>query len=185
MGKNKLTFEEIFEQNERRIHYHIHRLNIHDTHHEFYQEGLCAMWNAYEKYQPDKGPLATYFNFMIRSRMIDLIRRKNRERAKTDRLIKEKTEQFLDGNHYRNSGNFYPLVRTSEDYADMEAILRDAKDYLSGNQWKWVKYFIIEDMPVKEIAEQEDVSVDAVKSWGREARRKLQAEHRHNQSETT
>lgn len=46
------TFEEIFEQNKRRIHYHIHKLRIDDQHHEFYQEGLYVMWNAYQAYQP-------------------------------------------------------------------------------------------------------------------------------------
>ncbi|MBP1970770.1 hypothetical protein J2Z83_002906 [Virgibacillus natechei] len=32
MGKDNVTSEEIFKQNERRIHYHIHRLNIRDPH---------------------------------------------------------------------------------------------------------------------------------------------------------
>lgn len=50
MEKGKITFEDIFKQNERRIHYHIHRLNIRDSQQEFYQEGLVAMWNAYETY---------------------------------------------------------------------------------------------------------------------------------------
>ncbi|WP_296361118.1 sigma factor-like helix-turn-helix DNA-binding protein [Virgibacillus sp.] len=45
---------------------------------------------------------------------------------------------------------------------------------LSKNQWTWLKLFIIEDMTTKAIAEREGVSVDAVKSWGKEARKKLQ-----------
>ncbi|QKY70206.1 sigma-70 family RNA polymerase sigma factor [Lentibacillus sp. CBA3610] len=75
MEKGNITFEEIFNQNERRIYYYIHRLNIQDPHQEFYQEGLVAMWNAYEKYRPEKGPMATYFNYIIRNRMIDLMRK--------------------------------------------------------------------------------------------------------------
>ncbi|MGG4181292.1 sigma-70 family RNA polymerase sigma factor [Virgibacillus pantothenticus] len=75
-----ITFEEIVKQNERRIYYQLHKLNIRDPHQEFYQEGLVAMWNAYETYQPDKGPMATYFNYTIRNRLIDLIRKKGRNR---------------------------------------------------------------------------------------------------------
>nr|WP_318936966.1 sigma factor-like helix-turn-helix DNA-binding protein [Oceanobacillus halotolerans] len=32
-------------------------------------------------------------------------------------------------------------------------------------------------MSIKEIANQEGVSIDAVKSWGRQARKKLQQDH--------
>jgi len=77
MENNDFTFDEILKQNERRIHYYIHKLNIRDPHQEFYQEGLVAMWNAYEKYEPDKGQLSTYFNYSIRNRLIDLIRKEN------------------------------------------------------------------------------------------------------------
>src|SRR5699024_6603210 len=77
--KTKKTIEEIAKQQERRVHYHIHRLSLRDPHEEFLQEGLVAMWNAYEKHEPDKGPLATYFNYTIRNRLIDLIRKKARE----------------------------------------------------------------------------------------------------------
>ncbi|GAB4074311.1 hypothetical protein GCM10028778_18140 [Barrientosiimonas marina] len=45
------------------------------------------------------------------------------------------------------------------------------KSKLTANQWKWVQYHIIEDMRLPEIARQEGVSAEAVKSWGREARR--------------
>ncbi|WP_343032895.1 sigma factor [Virgibacillus doumboii] len=50
-------------------------MNIQDPHQEYYQEGLVAMWNAYENYQPDNGPLSTYFNYIIRNRVIDLPRK--------------------------------------------------------------------------------------------------------------
>ncbi|WP_115771586.1 sigma factor [Oceanobacillus arenosus] len=66
MTKNTFTFEDFFQQNERRIHYYLHKLNIRDPHQEFFQERMIAMWNAYENYEPDKGPLSTYFNFTIR-----------------------------------------------------------------------------------------------------------------------
>ncbi|WP_373895451.1 hypothetical protein [Virgibacillus sp. CBA3643] len=46
MEKEKVTFDEIFKQNGRRIHYHIHKLNIRDPHSEFYAQVLVAMWKG-------------------------------------------------------------------------------------------------------------------------------------------
>ncbi|WP_090236158.1 sigma-70 family RNA polymerase sigma factor [Lentibacillus halodurans] len=176
MEKNKITFEEIFKQNERRIHYHIHRLNIRDPHQEFYQEGLVAMWNAYENYKPDKGPMATYFNYMIRNRLIDLIRKQNKEDEKTAHYAYEYRVAFDDGNYYRNGGLPYPMVKQEDDTdADgcYSAFWQEVRGQLSDNQWKWVRHHLIEDMPIREIAEQEGVTIEAVKSWGKGARRTL------------
>ena len=53
--KEDLSFEEIMKQNERRVHYHIHKLQVNDPHQEFYQEGLVAIEDAYETHQPDLG----------------------------------------------------------------------------------------------------------------------------------
>ncbi|WP_240458708.1 sigma-70 family RNA polymerase sigma factor [Virgibacillus sp. Bac330] len=169
-----MTFDEIVKQNERRIYYHLHKLNIRDPHHEFYQEGLVAMWNAYEKYQPDKGPLATYFNYTIRNRLIDVVRKEAREKEKIIAYkqyqgVKEKT-----GNYYKSGGNAYPIKYAEGPNLEAEELLQVAKAILSKNQWTWLKLFVIEDMTTKTIAEREGVSVDAVKSWGKEARKKLQ-----------
>lgn len=172
MTNKKVTFEEIVEQNERRIHYHIHRLNISDLQKEFFHEGLVAMWSAYERYQPDKGPLATYFNYIIRNRMIDLIRKTNRDKEKQLRLKLEQERLLHTGNYYRNGVNSYPMMVAEKTITD-EIFWEHVKSQLTANQWKWVAYFIIENMTVKEIAEQEGVSMEAVKSWGKMVRRKL------------
>lgn len=47
---------------------------------------------------------------------------------------------------------------------------------LTSNQWKWVYYFIIADLSIKEIMEIENVSADAVKGWGRATKKKLRNE---------
>src|SRR5690625_7386091 len=41
--KIELSFEEIVKQNERRVQYYIHKLNVRDPHQKFYQKGLVAM----------------------------------------------------------------------------------------------------------------------------------------------
>src|SRR5699024_9801570 len=108
--KTNVTLEEIFRQNARRIHYHIHKLNISDPHLKSYQEELVAMWNAYRAYRPDKGPLATYFNYTIRNRLIDLMRKQNREKEKENMYLYEAESQMEGGNRYRLGDTTYPLI---------------------------------------------------------------------------
>ncbi|WP_159457741.1 hypothetical protein [Virgibacillus dakarensis] len=47
---------------------------------------------------------------------------------------------------------------------------------LTVNQWKWVKYSIVIVLSNQEIAELEDVSIAAVYSWAKTAKRKLKME---------
>ncbi|WP_240507969.1 sigma factor [Virgibacillus indicus] len=83
------TFQDIYDQNHRRIHYHIHQLNIKDPHQEYYSEGLTALWQAYKSYDRDKGPMSTYFNFIIRNRLIDFIRKRSQEHSKRVSFLEE------------------------------------------------------------------------------------------------
>ncbi|WP_010531879.1 sigma-70 family RNA polymerase sigma factor [Lentibacillus jeotgali] len=167
MDKGTAAFDEIFRQNERRIHYHIHRLNIQDPHQEYFQEGLVAMWNAYEKYEPDKGPMATYFNFIIQKRMMDLRRIQYRE-------AKREETPFNEEHDYQSEENAYSrLPQDASESSFREAFWEEVREMLTENQWKWVRFSVIANMPVKEIAEQEGVTAEAVKSWGKAARRKL------------
>lgn len=171
-----MTFEEIFKQNERRIHYHIHRLNLRDPHQEYFQEGLVALWKAYENYQPDKGPMSTYFNYQIRNRLIDLIRKKSRTEKVKTKFIHYQKHHMETGNRRRRLEHSYPIMRGSHDILTDEQLWNDLQTHLTDKQWKWVDYFIVHDLPIKTIAHQENTTEDAVKSWGRQVRRKLRDE---------
>lgn len=50
------------------------------------------MWTAYKKYEPNKGPLATYFNYNVRNHLIDMLCKNTREQEK-DELFVEKEKQ--------------------------------------------------------------------------------------------
>jgi RNA polymerase sigma factor (sigma-70 family) len=168
------SFEEVFKQNERRIYYHIQRLGIHDTHREFYLEGLYAMWKAYQKYEPDKGTLSTYFNYTIRHRLIDMLRKKAREAYK-DQMFIEHEKLWVD--HGNRSGiNKHPVIDSSGISMRDTKIWEEVRELLTENQWSWVYYHVVCGMKYNEIAEWKGVSADAVKSWGRQARRKLRNE---------
>jgi len=167
----KFTFEEIFNQNQNRIHYQMKRLGIHDPDGEFYSEGLYAMWMAYKKYEPNKGPLSTYFNYNIRYRLMDLIRKKVRDKEKMQDLMEKEITAHTHGN--RSSSSNAPFIDTSGVSVEDEKLCEDVFAALTDNQRKWVYYAIIRDLPLKEIARKEDVTVEAVKSWGKQARKKL------------
>jgi len=44
---------------------------------------------------------------------------------------------------------------------------------LTANQWTRVRCFIVEEMSIPEIAHQEKTTIDAVKGWARQTRKKL------------
>lgn len=169
------TFETILAQNMRRIHYQIHKLNLQDPEQELFQEGIIAMWNAYKRYDPDKGPMATYFNYTIRNRLIDLIRQNQRYQARQTKYIQQQQHTHYDNNqhHEKTSSSRAPLSKL---LLDNPTIYEKFKSRLTHNQWKWLYYAVINEMPLKEIAIQENTTVEAVKSWGKQVRRKLRTE---------
>ncbi|WP_042221785.1 sigma-70 family RNA polymerase sigma factor [Oceanobacillus manasiensis] len=158
------TFEEIYEQNKRRIHYHIHKLNLHDPHKEYYQEGLIAMWQAYEKYNPDKGPMATYFNYTIRNKLIDMLRKQTNESMKITTYLQQQAPLL-------------PKTTAPITYNEVPQLLNEIKSILTEKQWKWFYHAVLMEMPLKEIAKQENVNIEAVKSWAKQARKKLRGTH--------
>ncbi|MUV37132.1 DNA-directed RNA polymerase [Lentibacillus sp. JNUCC-1] len=160
------TFEEIYEQNKRRIHYQIHKLNIHDPHQEYFQEGLCAMWQAYETHNPNKGPMSTYFNYTIRNRLIDQLRKQNR-----DHHYQETHLQSAKLHHQQQI--FSSVTPLTDLMSDDPAFCTQLKSHLTENQWKWFYHAIIQEQPYQDIAIQENTTVAAVKSWGQQARKKL------------
>jgi len=125
----------------------------------------------YKSFDPTKGNLGTYVNFRIRYRLIDLLRKIARESEQTEQMIQEKITEIDGGNRYGLSK--FPLINRQGLPVSNEPFWQEVKRHLSKRQWQWVEYFIIADLTIQEIAEIESVSVDAVKSWGREARKKL------------
>src|SRR5699024_12583704 len=114
MTELSYSFEEIYEQNKRRIHYHIHKLNIRDPHQDFFQEGLVALWNAYETHEQDKGPMATYFNYTIRNRLIDKVRQESRQVNNKEKFIHQHKQEMQNGNRFKSSENEYPKDEKEE-----------------------------------------------------------------------
>lgn len=144
-------------QYEKMIHYHICRLRISDPEQEFFQEGAIALWEAYESFDPAKGAFAQFANYKIRNRFIDLIR-KNSNAA-------EKQKEYVERH---STIEFNSTYDQPEDYL----LWRQLRDSLTPNQWKYLQLHIIEDLPLAVIAKIEGTTIDAVKSWGKQAKKK-------------
>lgn len=156
MTYEDLEFETIVRENERLIYYHIRNLHINDEEGEFFAEGLEALWKAYYSYDPSLGKFSTYISWKIRNALIDLIRK--------DSKYLDHQLSFIQ--QYIHSESFL-----TEDIVEDHYLWTNIKSMLTLPQWKWVYYFIIHDLSVEQIAAIEGVSKDAVKNWGRHARK--------------
>lgn len=166
------TFEEIYYKHKGRIYYYLHSLHIPvKLHDEFYAEGMYALWQAFEQYDCTKGELSTFLNYRIRFKMIDLIRKKERNKRMTEKVITNQKIMLHQGNHNRNKGQL--LLPNKEIQLHDKKIWRYVQKQLTERQWKWIYYYIILDLSLKEIAHKENVSVEAVKGWAKSTRNKL------------
>ncbi|MFD1068226.1 RNA polymerase sigma factor [Oceanobacillus locisalsi] len=179
MTKKKWELEDFIEQNQRRVYYQMARLQIDEEKEEHFQEGLVAMWRAYENYQPDKGPLATYMNFQIRNRLVDIFRKSMVEKKYFEQFDYEKKVEAKSGNYSRANGKKVSMeVQGGGDPQEMvdhknESVFYKFTFLLTEKQKIWFRYAIIEGLSNPEIAEREKVSLEAVKSWAKSAKKKL------------
>jgi RNA polymerase sigma factor (sigma-70 family) len=152
-------FEELQMQYDRMIHKIIYSLHIYKNKHEYYQTGLIALWEAHQKFDPEKGAFPAYAYSFVRGRILSQLTSESRNAEKS--IFKE-TE-------------FFDLIedeKVSDGLAE-ELLFSYCKD-LTPNQRKWVMYTCLHMLTVSEIAEVEKVSISAVKKWRKGAKEKVQ-----------
>lgn len=166
------SFNDVYNKHRDRIYYYLHTLQIpFQLRDEFYAEGMYAMWLAYEQYDETKGPLSTFLNYKIRFAMIDLIRKKEREREKTEQIIDQQITTIHTGNRKRHHDQL--LLPDEQIQVKDKSLWVDLRRKLTNKQWKWVYYYIILDWPINKIANKEKVTVETVKGWAKMTRQKL------------
>lgn len=70
------SFGVFLKQQEQRIHYHIHDLDIKDPFHAFYLEGVYALWKWWKIEQTRKGSMVIDIDSMIRIHLMELCNKK-------------------------------------------------------------------------------------------------------------
>lgn len=127
----------------------------------FYQIGLIGLWEASTRFVPEKGvQFSTFAYTTIRGKLLDQLKRERRYTEFHQAIGEEHTSTLID-NH---------IDQPFED----EWINVYSKQ-LTTNQLKWLKGRIIEDKSNQEIATEHNVTVEAVKSWAKSAKKKLRA----------
>ncbi len=148
-------------QYEPMIHQIMYRLSIYKNKDDFFQLGLIALWEAYEKFDPEQGEFLNYAYTIVRGRMInELKRQETRELASIP----------FDDFDYLDCGLLDCYERLQQE--SMAAYTKN----LTENQKRWLVLTFIEEKTLAEIASTYHVSVAAVKSWRKSALQKLRRE---------
>ncbi|KAA0547115.1 sigma-70 family RNA polymerase sigma factor [Bacillus sp. BGMRC 2118] len=159
LEQNKCSFQEVLDREEWVVHYCIKRLNIFKNKDEFYQEGLIALWEAYQRYDSTKGStFRTFAYHTVRGKMLTCLRKSskndNNQATLTDELIEVTADPHI-----------VPVLETETLSLYCEGLTHDQK--------KWVFLHFFEGRGQKEIANMEQVGHETVKSWRRYALQKI------------
>ncbi|MFS0821443.1 sigma-70 family RNA polymerase sigma factor [Bacillus sp. 1P02SD] len=152
-----MEFEELAEQYKPLIFQVIKDLRLYGDKECFYQSGLIGLWEASTRFDPDKGvEFSTFAYSTIRGKLLDHLKKEalHRERC-------------------RPMGELIFLSLTDGSKGNSVNVIEEYGEGLTDNQVKWVQGRIIEDKSYKVIADEHGVTVDSVKSWGRQAIKKL------------
>lgn len=153
------NFEELVEKHQSMIYFHINHLNIRQHHEEYHQIGLIALWHASITYDGSKGAFSTYLYHCIKGRMLNEMNKQNR---------RHEIEELRD--HHDDIGTEDPIKEIMS-----EQLIRSYCSILTPMQKKWLIGYCIDKKTPSEIAESENVSPASVKSWRREAIKKIRA----------
>ncbi|MBV7509511.1 sigma-70 family RNA polymerase sigma factor [Bacillus sp. sid0103] len=152
------SFEQLVDQYQPMLHKIMHSLHLYKNHEDFYQHSLIALWEASQRFDPNKGSFTNYAYTYIKGFLLMELKKSTQDQ---ERYV-QPDEQFWD-----------LAVDSCLDNPLQEEILLSYCRTLTPNQKKWLLYTVCDDLSVKEIAELEKVSLSAVKSWRSGAREKV------------
>ncbi|WP_042354135.1 sigma-70 family RNA polymerase sigma factor [Bacillus rubiinfantis] len=152
------SFEQLVEQYEPMIHHLINSLHIYKNKEEFFQDGLIALWEAKERFDPKKGKFSSYAYSYMKGRLLTSLKVAVRD---SERNVAA-DETFWE--YEEDTAAFRPFP--------LEELGLDC-DSLTTNQRKWLEYVVWGDLSIRDIAAREGVSISAVKNWRAGARAKF------------
>ncbi|QFT88544.1 RNA polymerase sigma factor SigS [Bacillus sp. THAF10] len=147
-------FEEIHQQYTPMIHHIIKTLNIHSDKELYFHEASVALWEATLTFKCHKGAFSSYAYSCMRGKVLNLLK-KEIKRSSTEICTLSLPEQ--------------PIFLTN---AMIEINIKN----LTPKQKIWVIEYVINGKKLNEIAKENEVTVSAVKSWRKEAIKKLKKE---------
>ncbi|WP_100374114.1 sigma-70 family RNA polymerase sigma factor [Bacillus sp. FJAT-45037] len=158
-----VSFEEILSQYEPLIKGQLKKLNLYRSHDHFYQIGVCALWEAYLKYEEGRGSFAAFAMYTVRGHMLMELRR---QRTYDERFVLQDQQVSTD----------FVVPAPSEDVINEHDPLAELAPYLhllSERERLWVREAIIYEKKLSEIAAEQGVSKNTVSSWRKTALKKM------------
>ncbi|MCQ6264824.1 sigma-70 family RNA polymerase sigma factor [Fictibacillus sp. WQ 8-8] len=156
----KTSFENLSLQFDPLIKSQIQSLGVTGRYDEYYQVGLIGLWEAFKRFDQNKGDFGPFAYRTVRGKMLEQLKKEAKYKAVHVGFSLELTETIPF------EGGVLPLENEV-----LEMYLSD----LTLNQRKWVVKKIFLQMKEAEIAEEEGVSIHAVKSWRKQALLKLRS----------
>ncbi|MFD6440459.1 sigma-70 family RNA polymerase sigma factor [Peribacillus sp. NPDC060186] len=141
------------------IHHIIRSLSIYKNKDDFFQIGLIALWESYEKFNDDKGKFSNFAYTVIKGRIINELKRHH----KYETHIRPFDAATLEVKA--------PFAMHEEAFV-LENILIYTET-LTLNQQRWLLQTFIGHKTISEIADMYQVTTAAVNSWRKSALHKL------------
>lgn len=153
------SFEQLAKQYERMIYKIMRTLHIYQQEEEFFQIGLIALWEAWCKFDGDRGkPFISYAYAYVRGTLLNELTRMSKYEQRNVCLKEEFWKQIEE------------VACISY---DVVGALAYWQSFLTDKQKKWMLYTCLYGFSIREISALENVSVSAVKQWREGARRRL------------
>ncbi|MBM4764618.1 sigma-70 family RNA polymerase sigma factor [Bacillus sp. B15-48] len=146
------SFEQLATQYTPMIYQIIRSLNIYTNKQEFFQIGLIGLWEASERFDPEKGNFTNYAYTFIKGRMMSELT-SNRKYDDTTTKVTEEFWEYIED----------PCLSSPLEEEQLLAYCQSAN--LTENQTKWVLYHCLKGFTTNEIAAIEQVTTSAVKNW--------------------
>lgn len=148
-----MSFEQLLQDNERIIHYLIHKYRLHYMYDDMYQLATIKLWDIYHTYDPTKTPdMQQYIFTKLNFCFIDEIRRLKRD------LDRYAPMDILETFTYQD-----------ESLVEYQQFL----ELLKPNEYTWLM-LTLEGYKQKEIAQLMNLSTSSLKAYRKSCQKKLQ-----------
>ncbi|SDI93697.1 sigma-70 family RNA polymerase sigma factor [Alteribacillus bidgolensis] len=137
----------------------IKRLRIYKNTEEYTHIGFIALWKAYTQYDPDKGTFSTFAYTYVRGEMLAQLRKEARYEERYELSAFEQ--------------NTEPAAPDSESIEQGMNSISPYLEELSPRERDWVIEYIVYGRGITEIAEKHNVAPSSVKTWRKNALKKL------------
>lgn len=153
-----MSFDEIKQKYEPIIKKQLTALNIYQNYEEFYHVGVIGLWDAYRRFDPEKGSFGSFAVKTVRGNML---------------MHLTKEARYNERQHLVGDVKLFERIGTTEDQALALELFTPYIENLTPRERLWVIETFLHDKRPKEIASEQNVSINSVKTWRSSALKKL------------